>query len=63
MDTATRSPCFNNLLVPSKYDLRDSVNNCWYCRLVDIGEAMRAIVKLRAMGIAGVNDPNGLDRM
>ncbi len=60
---AMRSPCFNSLLVPSKYDLRDSVNNCWYWRLVDIGEATRAIVMLRAMGMAGAKNQMGLTRI
>jgi hypothetical protein len=30
---------------------------------VDIGEATRAMVMLRAVGIAGLIDPNGLGRM
>lgn len=56
------SPSLINLTVRLKYDFKARRKTGSFSLFTEAGDAMRATVTLRATGIAGRRDPNGLER-
>lgn len=53
MGTEIMSPDLTSLVSPSNCDLRPARKACWYVLSTEMGDAIRATVTARAVGITG----------